>query len=449
MPVPAAEPRNVSRRPDCPFLENTGLVGIIGSRRPATAQQVWLAWRVDLRRPELTQLILAFILGSQSLSGHWATQQESHDELYEKAREQVDLGDHLVARKVFEQLHRDDPRPEYLFDIAVCEFQLGNYEESYAAFERTVQSRPDSWKFRLGLAKSLYRLDARPEARKEFARVLDQQPQNEEALYYMGLLASAERDYASALAYFKEAIKLYPMNPAALFNAGQMLVRLRDPEQARVYFTRHQQTIEKLNQMYPLKEAARQPGATLGTWTKLGHAYLEVGMQEKALEAFQVARRLGQDPASTGSPGAMPSTFLPAALSDSSSPLRPGDSRDVFNLGQEYREAGRLDDAIEAFRTAHEQEPGNPEPLVAVAEIQMSTRAWKDALETARFLTRRFPALVRGHFLRASCLTQLGRYPGARKWVQRALEIDPAHKPALELLDQINRQLEKQRKDDD
>ena len=30
----------------------------------------------------------------------------------------------------------------------------------------------------------------------------------------------------------------------------------------------------------------------------------------------------------------------------------------LFNLGQEYREAGRLDDAIEAFRTAHEQEPG-------------------------------------------------------------------------------------------
>ena len=103
-----------------------------------------------------------------------------------------------------------------------------------------------------------------------------------------------------------------------------------------------------------------------------------------------------------------------------------GDWREAFERGQEHREAGRLDDAIEAFRTAYGQEAGSPEPLVAITEIQMSTGAWQDALETARSLTRGFPVLARGHFLRASCLTRLGRYADARKWVGRVLKIEPA-----------------------
>ena len=359
------------------------------------------------------------------------------------------MGDVLNARKDFEQLYKEDPRPAYLLEIGICEFHLGNYPESYAAFERAVQGRPESREIRLGLAKSLYRLDRRLEARKEFTWVLERQPQNEEALYYMGLLASAERDYVSALAYFKETIGLYPMNPAALFNAGQMLVRLKDPEQARVYFTRHQQALEKLNQIYLLKLAAKQPGASSATWMKLGNAYLQAGMQTQALDAFQAARRLGQDPAGSDGLGAAPSGYLPGASRESSRPEQSGESIVSFKLGQEHRAAGRLEDAIEVFHRVFEADPGSPDPLVAVAEIQMLARAWGDALATARSITRRFPALARGHFLRAACLTHLGCYPGARKWVERALEIDPAQEEALKLRDRIDQQLENRRKNDE
>ncbi len=298
----------------------------------------------------------------------------------------------------------------------------------------------------MGLAKSLYRLDRRPEAREEFSRVLEREPQNEEALYYMGLIASAEGDYASALAFFKETIELYPMNPGALFNAGQMLVRLEDPEQARVCFTRHRQAIEKLNQIYPLKLAARRPGATSATWMKLGNAYLQAGMQTQALDAFQAARRLGQDPAGSDGLGAPPSALLPGTGRGSSPPVPSDQSTVSFELGLQHREAGRLTDAIEVFRTVSEADPGSSDPLVAMAEIQMLTESWEDALATAKSITRRFPALVRGHFLRASCLAELGRFPGARKWVERALSIDPAQEAALKLRDRIDRQLARRRK---
>ena len=248
----------------------------------------------------------------------------------------------------------------------------------------------------------------------------------------MGLLASAERDYTSALVYFKKTSRLYPMNPGALFNAGQMLLRLRDPEQARVYLTRHRQTVERLNQIYPLKAAASRPDADSATWTKLGNAYLQVGMQAQAREA----------------PGRCPPVFSRPSCRRAPARCLPGAGERPSKRGQEHRDAGRLDEAIDAFRTAYEQAFGNPEPLVGITEIQMSTRSWRDALETAKSLTRGFPELARGRFLRASCLTRLGRYAGARRWVQRTLDIDPAHAPALELLDHINR-LEEQRENRD
>ena len=404
-----------------------------------TVLRVRPPWRVDLRRPQLTQLILVFLLGSQCLSGHGANQKESRDFRYDQAREKLDSGDVLNARSDLEQLYSEDPRPAYLLELGVCEFRLGNYEESCLIFARAAQDQPESWEVRLGLARSLVRVDRRRDARKELVWVLERQPQNEQALYSMGLLASAERDYASALAYFKKTLRLYPMNPGALFNAGQMLVRLGDPGQARLYLSRHQEAVAKLNQIYPLKVAARQPGASAAIWVKLGNAYLQAGMQTQALDAFQAARRLGQDPAGAGSLGAMPSGVLPGTLSGGPGQRPPDPWREAFQRGQEHREAGRLEDAIEAFRTAQEKAPRSPESLVAIAEIQMSTGAWKSALETAKSLTRWFPALARGHFLRASCLTRLGRYAGARRWAQRTLGIDPAHKPTLELLDQIDR----------
>ena len=262
-----------------------------------TVLRVRPPWRVDLRRPQLTQLILVFLLGSQCLSGHGANQKESRDFRYDQAREKLDSGDVLNARSDLEQLYSEDPRPAYLLELGVCEFRLGNYEESYLIFARAAQDQPESWEVRLGLARSLVRVDRRRDARKELVWVLERQPQNEQALYSMGLLASAERDYASALAYFKKTLRLYPMNPGALFNAGQMLVRLGDPGQARLYLSRHQEAVAKLNQIYPLKVAARQPGASAAIWVKLGNAYLQAGMQTQALDAFQAARRLGQDPA--------------------------------------------------------------------------------------------------------------------------------------------------------
>ena len=81
---------------------------------------------MDLRRPHLTQLILVLLLGSQGLSGHWVSQQKSRDFRYEKAREKLDSGDFLNARKDLEQLYKEDPRPAYLLEIGICEFHLGN-----------------------------------------------------------------------------------------------------------------------------------------------------------------------------------------------------------------------------------------------------------------------------------------------------------------------------------
>ncbi len=68
-------------------------------------------------------------------------------------------------------------------------------------------------------------------------KALQDQPQDERALFFLGMTLQENRDYEQALDYFKQVIELYPMNKRALYHAGYLcLVELSRPNDAVEYF---------------------------------------------------------------------------------------------------------------------------------------------------------------------------------------------------------------------
>ena len=360
--------------------------------------------------------------------------------LYEKAVKDFQEADYRRALAAFERLIQDESRSEYHFNVGVCQFLLGNYPASHAAFDKAVRGDPRSADFRLGLAKALFRLDRKSESRTEFARVLEQQPRSAEALYHLGLVALAERDYTSALEYFERVIQLDPMHAGALFNAGRALIRLQDPDRGRAYLARHEQTVKRLARLTRMKKSVESGTSTSSQWMTLGNAYLEAGLQTEALEAFQEARQMGHEPLSPTAIGSDPAqTQHPGPMQNI-----PAGSEESLRTAKAHRKAGRLPEAAEDFRQAWLADPEKAEPLLALAEVLIAMEEWQAALEAARSLTRHFPALARGHYYRASCLARLGRPRASRRWVKKALQLEPTLEAGRELLDQLNRHLEKQ-----
>lgn len=68
-------------------------------------------------------------------------------------------------------------------------------------------------------------------------QALIDQPQDERALFFLGMTLQEKRDYYNALEYFKQVVQLYPKNKRAYYHAGYIcLAELSQPEYAVEFF---------------------------------------------------------------------------------------------------------------------------------------------------------------------------------------------------------------------
>ena len=68
-------------------------------------------------------------------------------------------------------------------------------------------------------------------------QALKDQPQDERALFFLGMTLQEKRDFEQALDYFQQVVELYPLNKRAFYHAGYLcLVELSRPNEAVEYF---------------------------------------------------------------------------------------------------------------------------------------------------------------------------------------------------------------------
>ena len=148
------------------------------------------------------------------------------------------------------------------------------------------------------------------EAEKACRRVLEAEPQNHDALHFMGVIAMRAKLYPQAAEFISRALEVLPDFPQALNSLGSVMLAIGKAEQAEKLF----EVTLKYKPGYPeamanlgglwnvmerfedaegmLVEAVKKAPRSTEAHTNLGNTYLGQERYEKALKEFQYALRL-------------------------------------------------------------------------------------------------------------------------------------------------------------
>jgi protein O-GlcNAc transferase len=218
------------------------------------------------------------------------------------------------------------------------------------------------------------------QAEQKYAQVLDQEPENQDALHFLGLIAHQRGDLASAAELIGRAIQIDEARPTFHYNLGAVGAAMGDYECAAVSYRR---ALELESDHF---DAAYSLGTVLG----------QSGKPDEALQALEIA--LG---------------------------LNPGDANSLTAKSAVLESLGRSGEAVAAARLATEADGGLAEAWTNLGTALGSTGELTDAEAAHRRALQINPRYATGHYNLGNALNDLWRAPEARAVFRRALQIDP------------------------
>jgi tetratricopeptide (TPR) repeat protein len=210
-----------------------------------------------------------------------------------------------------------------------------------------------------GLAHHRSRAFARAIA--DYRVVLEQVPQQPEALHFLGVALAEEHRHEEALTYLSAAVEVQPDNPAAHNHRGNVLAALARYDEALLS---HDRAI------------ALDPNFAEAHYNR-GVSLVSMGRTEAAIESYQRALTLQPDHSSAhnnlGNAYVDVRRFEEAlGCYERATQLRPAFVDAWVNRANALRRLGRTDEAIAAARTALECEPGRAEAHSALGSALAS-----------------------------------------------------------------------------
>ncbi|MFW6111561.1 MAG: tetratricopeptide repeat protein [Candidatus Bipolaricaulota bacterium] len=200
-------------------------------------------------------------------------------------------------------------------------------------------------------------------------RVVELDPDNPEANYYLGRYQLQNKQYSTAAQSFQKAIESRPDYVAAYVDYGELLVELRDYEEAAEQF----------------KKALDLASDNINIMNNLAHAYLKSKQYGKAEDSYNEVLEMA-----------------------------PNNFNAKKGLGDLYSEQGNYEDAIKYYNDALRVEADDDTSL-ALGRAYLETGQLEDAKSELESLLRRSPYNSEGYML-------LGDYYRRKELPDRALE---------------------------
>ena len=252
-----------------------------------------------------------------------------------------------------------------------------------------------------------------------YGRVLEREPGNADALHFLGLVAHARGDHATALERLREAIRR--RGDAATYhnNLGSVLLRLGRPAEAEASYRR------ALELRPDYAEAHSNLGASLYEQGRFDAAEAAcrraLGLNPDYAEAHNT---LGNALRERGAASAAEAAFRRALA------ISPGYAEAHNNLGNALQERGALDEAEASYRSALEIRPDYAEAHCNLGNALESGGRLGAAADSHRAAIRARPDYARAHAELAGVLQEDGRTEEAEAGYRRALECDGGFAPA-------------------
>ena len=298
----------------------------------------------------------------------------------------------------------------------------GALEDAAAAFNDVLRIRPDDAVTLLSLG-DVYLLQGRPEdAEPLFRTQLDMQPESVVAHVGIGRAALATNDYARAVRFLEEGLRLsretavgvhYPLALAyrGLGELKQAEAHLR--QRADVAVLAEDPLMEELDTLIESPRAYEQRGnrALTGRDWVTAADYFRRGLVLEPADPT-LRHRLGTALFQMGDPNGAFAEFEQILRSS------PDFALAHFSLGVLLEGAGRRPQAIERFEAAVRHEPTYVEARLALASLLRRQGRLEDALVQYELVMERGaagdPRVEEAPFGHAITLVRLGRYPNAR-----------------------------------
>jgi len=259
-----------------------------------------------------------------------------------------------------------------------------------------------------------------------YQNVLDSEPNNPEALHFLGVLHHQQGDHARAIELIVRAVALKP-------NCPEFHANLAEVYRARGQFDRATGCCRAALSLKPdFPEAL----------ANLGLALQGMGRSREAADQFRGAlvlrpdfalahNNLGKVLRETGRLGEALTHFQRAVELD------PSDALARTNLGQMLLESGRAADALPPSQQAVRLQPGAAALHHNLGNVLRELQRFDEAKAAYGDALRLDPNLAKAHAFLGLCLRREGQWSEAAERFKRAIELDPADSTFPEFLGDV------------
>jgi len=252
-----------------------------------------------------------------------------------------------------------------LFEQGRDAFYSGNLSRSRELLEGYLRIEPASLEARLYLARALVALQRNDEALSQIKQVLDQEPENDDALFFLSSLSAALSQKE-----FSRLYKLAPNSARVHQLMGQSLSLREEYEKAAVEFRKAIEVDPKIQEVY----------------TELGDAERSLGRLNEASEHYQRALE-----------------------------MRPTDYRAAYGLGVCFRFQDELEQAEAQFRKTIDLAPGYAPASLALGQVLIRKGEFEEAIPALQTAIKLEPKMDQAYFQLGRAYQQLGRTEEARE----------------------------------
>ncbi len=249
-------------------------------------------------------------------------------------------------------------------------------------------------------------------AQESFLSILEMEPENIEAKFYLGLISYINSDYETAEDYYLQALEQEPDN-----NDIKNYL-------SRVYL--EQDMNEDAIQL--LSEIAEDTQDKL-VWMRIGKIYAEMEYYDEAQESFQKAIEIDPDYANAYLEIGYilyEQDLLEDAIPclETATLAFPEDDDVQKKLAACYKKTGKLDSAIQQYKDIIAEQPENIRAYMNLANAYTATEQYNEAIKVADVLQKKIPEDPKVYILFASSYSSLKNFDKAENNAMKALEYD-------------------------
>ncbi|MBD3257621.1 tetratricopeptide repeat protein, partial [candidate division GN15 bacterium] len=362
------------------------------------------------------------------LKGHIAAKANRMDEARAAYQQYLDVQSRYDASQETDNMiiSHVDSRVNAHYGLAMIAELSSQTDEAKRQYRRVLELDPEYLEANGSLGRILLAEGDVEAARLHFERQTQTGVYSRASWFGLGKIAASKQAYAEAEQCYRQVLQINPDDREASTRLAEVLERQGNTREAASWVKKAGATDTEDNQSR-IDTAASL--FALGQYQEAADAYRSLADENKTSELLNdlgnCCFKLGEYDQAVH--------YYQEAID-----IQPVAAAAYRNLGVAYLQVQKPEAAVEALLQYVAVDPEAEDVIRTAADIQMSLQRYTEALSLYERYLAKHPRAVDILFRLSECYLHMGHEDSAILGYRRILEIDPAHKPAQERLGSLS-----------